>query len=276
MRAGRQRERLASGIAPGLGDLALGVAGGRRPRPAARRSRSAWAAPSGSAARASRARPARAAARWRTGRACRRGRPSTPRPSAPPHAARRRRARSIPAGLSYEEDAVGDGGRGSSQLLRRPRRAGTRPARASPASVEKPAAWRWPPPPWARAIARDVDAVVGGAQRHLARPCSPSPRRSRTSAGDRGALDRAQVVDDALGVALLGAGRARSPRRVRCGERQQPVVVALDVGEPARQQLELAVRDALVEAPVDLVHVDAGLDQLGGHLRARAGRCSRT
>ena len=54
--------------------------------------------------------------------------------------------------------------------------------------------------------------------------------------------------------------------------REQPAVEALDGAEPAREQLELALRHALVEPPVDRVHVDAGADQVGRHLvRARAG-----
>ena len=93
--------------------------------------------------------------------------------------------------------------------------------------------------------------------------------------GHRGALDRAQVVDDALGVALVGAGGAVVLAR-QVGERQQPAVEALDVGEPAREQLELALRDALVEAPVDRVRVDARRRSARPPSRARAGRCSRT
>ena len=79
------------------------------------------------------------------------------------------------------------------------------------------------------------------------------------------------MVDDALGVALVGArGAVVLEREVRDG--QQPAVVALDVREPARQQLELALRHALVEAAVDPVPVDAAVEQRGRHLvRARAG-----
>ena len=53
---------------------------------------------------------------------------------------------------------------------------------------------------------RDVDPIVGGAQRHLAR-CRRAGELVADEAGDRGPLDRAQVVDHALGVGLLGAGR---------------------------------------------------------------------
>jgi hypothetical protein len=65
----------------------------------------------------------------------------------------------------------------------------------------------------------------------LRRALAVSERSSRTEAGDRRALDRAQVVDDALGVALvrarLGVVRARE---VRDGE--QPAVEALDGVSP--------------------------------------------
>jgi hypothetical protein len=79
------------------------------------------------------------------------------------------------------------------------------------------------------------------------------------------------VVDDALGVALVGAGRlVVLERQVR--HRQQPAVVALHVHQAAGEQLELALRDPLVQPPVDRVDVDPVLDQLGRHLvRARAG-----
>src|SRR5919202_1901359 len=115
---------------------------------------------------------------------------------------------------------------------------------------------------------RHVDLAVGGAQRHLlaAGPAVDELARERRHLR---ALDRAQVVDDALRVALLGPGQ---PEVVagQPAERELPPVVALDVGERPGQQLELRVGHALVEAAVDAVDVDARVDELGGpDVRAR-------
>ena len=104
----------------------------------------------------------------------------------------------------------------------------------------------------------DVDAVVGRAQRHLAPlRLGRSPEQVADEAGHRGALERAQVVDDALGVALVGAGGgvvlARQVRDASAARRRS----ARRCAEPAREQLELALRHALEEAAVDRVHVDA-------------------
>ena len=141
---------------------------------------------------------------------------------------------------------------------------------ANSRSVENPAARRWPPPPPARAIA-DTSTRSSVARRRDLAGRRAVGLLSRTSAGDRRALDRAQVVDDALRVALVGAGGREVVAR-QVGEREQPAVEALDVGQAAREQLELALRDALVQAPVDRVRVDPAGDQLGRHLvRARAG-----
>ena len=91
---------------------------------------------------------------------------------------------------------------------------------------------------------RDVDAVVGRAQRDLARRLAVELLAHEP--GDRGALDRAQVVDDALGVALVGArgavvvarqvrhasaGRRRSARRWRA---RAPAARACPAGCPRR------------------------------------------
>ena len=87
---------------------------------------------------------------------------------------------------------------------------------SSSSSVVKPAAWRCPPPPPARAIDRDVDLAVGGAQRHLlAVRSAVAGEQLAASAATFVPLDRAQVVDDALGVALLGAGRLEVLARQR-------------------------------------------------------------
>ena len=181
----RRVRRRALADPPGRQHERLGAASGRaraRPRgrrwststPAGRPSRSASAAPSGSAARASRARRARAAARSRTGRASPRGPTLTPRPSA-----RRTSATTscevTPGRLVDQEDAVDR----VSRAARRARARRNSTSSANSRSVEKPAARRWPPPPSARAIARDVDAVVGRAQRDLARGRAVRAGRAR-------------------------------------------------------------------------------------------------
>src|SRR3954469_6412697 len=102
--------------------------------------------------------------------------------------------------------------------------------------------------------AGEREAGVGGAQRDLAGGRALGELIAH-QARHRGALDGAQVVHDALGVALVGARRpVIVAREVR--QREQAAVVALDVGEPAREQLELALRDPLVQAPVDPVRID--------------------
>ena len=113
--------------------------------PAARRSRSASAAPSGSAGRACRGRRARAAGRSRTGPACPAWPTFTPLPS------RRRTFATTscdvtPAGLSTSSTPS------TSELRRRAARGRTFTSSGNSRSVEKPAARRWPPPPSARAI----------------------------------------------------------------------------------------------------------------------------
>src|SRR5437762_3960682 len=89
---------------------------------------------------------------------------------------------------------------------------------------------------------RHVDLAVGRPQRDL---LAPRARRGAVLAeqvarerGDLRALDRAQVVDDALGVALLGAREAEVVAG-EAGERQSALVEAPDVRERPREQLEL-------------------------------------
>ena len=79
------------------------------------------------------------------------------------------------------------------------------------------------------------------------------------------------MVDDALGVAVVGTRHAEVVTAEH-GDRQLPVVVAANVCERAPEQLELGVRHALVQPPVDLVDVDARGDQVRRHqMRARPG-----
>src|SRR4051812_4970767 len=117
---------------------------------------------------------------------------------------------------------------------------------------------------------RHVDAAVRRAQRDLL-ACAVAVHQLACERGDLRPLDRAEVVDDALGVALLRAGEAEVVA-AEVGERDRVVVQALELRQRAAEQLELRVRHAFVQAPVDVVDVDAGGDQLGRHhVRARAG-----
>ena len=119
---------------------------------------------------------------------------------------------------------------------------------------------------------RDIDPLVAGPQRDLARGTAAVVGDSLTDKrGHRRALDRPQVVDDALRVALLGT-RLGEVAGIELGHREPPAVVAGHLGEPAGQQRELAVGHALVHAAVDLVHVDPSRDQVGRHqVRPRSG-----
>src|SRR3954447_23732490 len=84
--------------------------------------------------------------------------------------------------------------------------------------------------------ARDVDAVVGRAQRDLAarRAAVAVGAQLAYEPGHGGALDGAQVVHDALGVALVGAaGGDVVARELRHG--LQSAVEALDGGQAAGQ-----------------------------------------
>ncbi|MBW3608310.1 MAG: class I tRNA ligase family protein, partial [Actinobacteria bacterium] len=106
---------------------------------------------------------------------------------------------------------------------------------------------------------RHVDRPVGRTQRDL-RPTGAL--RAGQLAGERRdlrPLHGAQVIDDPLGIGLLGARLGKVLAR-QPGERQPAAVEALHALQRARQQGELRLRDALVKAAVDLVDVDAGLE----------------
>ena len=66
------------------------------------------------------------------------------------------------------------------------------------------------------------------------------------------------MVDHPLRVALLGA-RLREVARPELGQCEPSAVKALHVGKTAREQGELPIRHALVDPPVDGMHVDPGL-----------------
>ena len=203
------------GISSRCGHPARCARARRRGRPcpsasrAARRRGRSWAAPSGSAARAWRGPRARAAARWRTGRACRRGPPSC-RAGARGgrrHDVVRGHARGLGESRTPRPGPCARSDR--RELLGHLARAAARPAPGTASRWRSPAACGCPPPPKPRAIARDVDRAVGGAQADLAHALAVVARAARARAPRPRALDGAHVVDHALGV---GLERARSPR----------------------------------------------------------------
>ena len=188
--------------APGVRDLALGVAGGRdraQPRDGdvllGQRHEEALHAP----------RAADEDEQQPGGERVQRARVAGLAHAEQPPRGERQVVRGLPRGLVDEDEAV------HLTAARRPARAGRRRGPSSDISVAKPAAWRCPPPPPARAMTETSTLAVGGAQRDLAPPAAAVGQLAREG-GDLGALDRAQVVDDALRVAVLGA-RAGGSRR---------------------------------------------------------------
>ena len=147
------------------------------------------------------------------------------------------------------------------ELGARPRRRGTRPARSNSRSVEKPAARLCPPPPLLAGDRRDVDVALAGAQADLAGGAA-AVAEVADHGGDLGPVDRAQVVDHALGHLLAGAGRLVVGGG-DVADDEAAVAVALDPVERARDQAQLLQRHVLVEAAVGVVDVDPGVDQLG-------------
>ena len=129
-------------------------------------------------------------------------------------------------------------------------------------SDENPAACRCPPPPDARAIAETSTSSWRGAQRDPA----GRPLVARRLADERdhlGAFDRAEVVDDPLGVRLLGADVPEVVlEEVRHDE--PPSLEELRALECACEQLQLRELHRLVDVLEDAVHVGPGLDELGG------------
>src|SRR5262245_18768037 len=120
-------------------------------------------------------------------------------------------------------------------------------------SLEKPAAWRWPPPwPEARAI---LETSISSAQAHASR----RPGAARRLADQRGhvcPLDGPQVVDDPLRVRLRCTDLGEVvPQQVRDDE----AAALVDLGplERAGEELELRELHALVDVLEDLVHVCA-------------------
>ena len=119
--------------------------------------------------------------------------------------------------------------------------------------------------------ARHVDAAVGRAQRHLAPARAVGRQQVADEHGDRGVLDGAQVVDDALGV---GLERVRLGEVVagQVGQRDRAVVEALD---PRRARGRAAGRARTGSPSYRRRWISAGddarLDQLGRHV-VRLGR----
>ena len=96
-------------------------------------------------------------------------------------------------------------------------------------------------------------------------------RRLADEGDDLGALDRAQVVDDALGERLLRPGR-REVAPLEVGDDDPAALVDLRLVERAREQLQLREGDVLVDVLEDPVDVGAGLDQVGRHPQGLRGR----
>ena len=264
-----------------------------RSRRTGRPSRSAWAAPSGIAARASPGRRARAAARWRTGPACRHGRPwSCAAATAGPR--RRRRARSprracrraarsrgadVRSGVSGGHgDRVARGPAPTRWLAARCSASCSRRNSTSSSCESAGGEARGLPVPAAALGAGDrrhVDAVVARSQRHLAQAGAAVADPVAHERRHLGALDRPQVVDHPLGVALLGVGvrevggasaRSSSAGRRRSARRW-----------PARAPAAPACRRARPRRRGDRPRGRRRRRRSGRRPSdARGGRCSRT
>ncbi len=127
-----------------------------------------------------------------------------------------------------------------------------------------------PAPALAAGDHRDVDRAVGGAQADLARR-APAVGLVADHGRHGRALEAADEVDDALREHLLGT-RGRVVLDADVGDREPVVVEALDLLQGPRDQVELLDRHPLVEAAVDVVDVDPGVDQVGRHpMRGRPG-----
>ena len=96
-------------------------------------------------------------------------------------------------------------------------------------AVAKPAAWRWPPPLWARAMSETSTSPSVARSETFDVPGAALAGQLARERGDLRALHRAQVVDDPLGVGLLGAGLGEVLAR-QARERQAAVVEALHAG----------------------------------------------
>ena len=118
--------------------------------------------------------------------------------------------------------------------------------------------------PSAARLARDrahVDLVDRRAQRDLPRRAAVAGRLADERRDER-ALDRAEHVDDPLGVRLGRADRLE----VVAQEVRDDDLAALEhlrALERAREQLQLRELDVLVHALEDAVHVGARLDEIG-------------
>ena len=141
--------------------------------------------------------------------------------------------------------------------------------------VEKPAARRCPPPPWARAITDTSTSSSVARSETLCWPLRSPLRELAHERRDLRALQRAQLVDDALGVALLGVGALEvlgAERR----ERQLAGVEALQLPERERRAARACPaacpRTAGGRRPARRRRPRSARPPSG----ARAGRCSRT
>ena len=131
---------------------------------------------------------------------------------------------------------------GASCAARRPRRAGTRSAARARASSRSRRRGVCPPPPWARAITDTSTSSSVARSDTLCWPAALAAQELADEHRDLRALQRPQVVDDALGVALLGPGLgevlgaqrrpSRAPRRRSAGSARArcPSSASLPIG----------------------------------------------
>ena len=99
------------------------------------------------------------------------------------------------------------------------------------ASLEKPAAWRWPPPPDLRAIAETSISSIDDAETHLARRCAVAARRLADQRDHLGPSTARRVVDHALGVGL-GRAQLREVAPQQVGDHEPPALEHLRPLEP--------------------------------------------
>ena len=180
-----------------------------------------------------------------------------------------------PAGLSTRTTPVGSSAFGmaisrrGAVRRRRTRRTIRRVISSIARSVENPAARLWPPPPKLRAIADT--STPSGCERSEPLRAAAAPRRELADERDElGAVDRAQVVDDALRVRLLRPGRLEV-LAAELGDDDPAVGELRRVLERAGEQLQLRERRRLVDLDEHLADVRARLDELGGEPQ-RLGR----
>ena len=112
----------------------------------------------------------------------------------------------IPAGLRDQQHAVRASSSGCGYRCAAISRRRNSISSARLRVVEKPAAWRWPPPPSLRAITLTSTSSADARRLTLHHALAALLQLLAHQRRDDRALERADVVDDALGVVLVGAG----------------------------------------------------------------------